>query len=1796
MKKTILLSLIIVFNTFFLKVISQPCSLSGTFSIGPSGSYSSITQALDSLRSHGMGGPVILELTPTYSAASVESFPLSFGGIPCISAVNNLSIRPQAQAGVIYIISNNNGPTVNFSNARYINIDGRPNGSSNTIGLKFKNSNPNGTVFSFSNDASFNTITYLGINGIRNVEFLGSTSNITSGNNNNTISFCNIGDSTQAVFYGVYSVGGAGKKNTQNKIIGCNICNVNGGSTIQVEAGVYLAANNAQWEISGNSFYQTFPSSSNITGIFIDDITSSGFLIENNYVGGTAPICGGSPLVYSGFYTGIATSTSNTSSFTIIKNNTISNIECRSQSIFSGIQLFKGKVDCNNNNIGSQTKRSSISSTSPCLSNSYTNGINITLPLSQSSADSFLIRNNKIGGFILKRDPSNYLESYFNGINVTILTKSYVEVSGNILGSATTQNSVESVVQEEILKGINIEVGDTVSGDINKPNPLKYYITNNTINNFHGKITAISVIGGIATIANNTITNLSNASINGTFNISTAICGIQITKPLSGTLVQANQIHGFTGEISNTRIVGILATYTGGIKIEKNFIHSFNSISAGYLAGVLVDNYSSTISGSGIEIYNNMVSLGNDSSNVSKDYYMYGISAPLNNVTISNNSVSIAGAGPADITTTALNITDGSTSTNRIVNNIFQNKKINTSPSLSFGSVISFESGLQGPSAFLINNNVYYFNQQGINVADFKGSKYSSLKDWRNFSKQDSNTVFYNPNFINSNRGETSINLHLANPTPAEGQGIFEPLVTEDYDGDSRNNFTPVDIGADAGNFIFRDGEAPVITQSAFLFQPLSSVSTIKVKITDNGTGVDTSGLNKPRMWFKKSYPVPGSWQSVAGNLTTGSIKNGEWTFVPDFAAANLNLKAGDSIAYYFVAQDQGTFFNIAYSIQDSTKHSSVANQLIPPVNPPRSFVYGLFPDTIYVGSGQLFTSLTNDSGFFQASKKYQFNLLTDTAHIIITSDLSEKGIFDFNMFSGPGGVIKFHTNTPFLKLVKNSGDLYSNPMIRFLNTYNVFIDGSIDGSGRYLQFINKRTILPENSTSVIATLGITNNFSLKNCIFTSNSTKAVNVDFGGIPSGNFLIAGNFFSNIPDSKILPVQHLRIYCPDSLLVADNEFLNFNGGGIYVFTSSIKSTKKLIISSNHFYYKNLKYVTSPVNYNKAIRINSSRAVTVINNYIGGTEKFCGGEPWKQEYLPNDYASTNDFTGIEYTGSYLYSQRGSIQNNTIRNIRLLNGSTSSFTGISLLDGNFDLGTKLANNIGQTGDTSILCYGVTKGIVANSSGTNQARASLKIYNSNIAGILGGYLTGMDIKSDTVELVNNKLNNCISQFGCTGFKLTLGKGLIEKNLIYDLLSNTFYNSSSDCLGIDIVSSGTVKVNANKIYNLKMPGTKLLAGIRVDAQNSYISNNQLNISNYSGTNSSSLTGLYIKGSLSNTLYKTNINYNSIRIFGNAVGNSINSYTVYVEGSSSVASFKNNLLYNQRYGGGAKHLALKIASTLTNPQIWLPSSSNNNLYITADTSYVNEWKDKGATSLKKWQTFSQSDFNSYSETIQTVPADSLFIANANSNLNINNFSPFCWYVNNKARPIAEISGDFDTLAGVRSIDTTNGKSDIGSDEFNTNTIQPPTAISYCSGSSSVISSNISGSTYQWQLDAGNGFNNILDDNNYSGTYTPNLMLITPLSSWYGYQFRCQVSGQLSNVFSIEFVNQWLGTASSEWGNPANWSCGMVPDGNTDVRISSGSVVLNSNGICRSITVNAGASFSVLNGALLTITHQ
>ena len=159
---------------------------------------------------------------------------------------------------------------------------------------------------------------------------------------------------------------------------------------------------------------------------------------------------------------------------------------------------------------------------------------------------------------------------------------------------------------------------------------------------------------------------------------------------------------------------------------------------------------------------------------------------------------------------------------------------------------------------------------------------------------------------------------------------------------------------------------------------------------------------------------------------------------------------------------------------------------------------------------------------------------------------------------------------------------------------------------------------------------------------------------------------------------------------------------------------------------------------------------------------------------------------------------------------------------------------------------------------------------------------------------------------------------------------------------------------------------------------------------------------------------------------------------------------------------------------------------------------------------------------------------------------------------------------------------------------GEDDFWVVKLGTSGIVSLCpSLASTKLASFLHGGSYQWQVNTGSSFVNVAGAN-YAGAITDTLSLNSIPSSWSGYKYRCLVDGAYTATYTLKIENRWLGTVSNEWNNPANWSCGNLPDGKTDVVIRTGNVIVSSNASCKSLTVINGA-VTVKPGIVFTITH-
>jgi len=154
----------------------------------------------------------------------------------------------------------------------------------------------------------------------------------------------------------------------------------------------------------------------------------------------------------------------------------------------------------------------------------------------------------------------------------------------------------------------------------------------------------------------------------------------------------------------------------------------------------------------------------------------------------------------------------------------------------------------------------------------------------------------------------------------------------------------------------------------------------------------------------------------------------------------------------------------------------------------------------------------------------------------------------------------------------------------------------------------------------------------------------------------------------------------------------------------------------------------------------------------------------------------------------------------------------------------------------------------------------------------------------------------------------------------------------------------------------------------------------------------------------------------------------------------------------------------------------------------------------------------------------------------------------------------------------------------------------NVIGDTAPVTLCNSTdSTLLETGSYGSSYQWQLNTGNGFENIVDDSNHAGANSPELLIRNLSTSMARYEYRCVVDGSNGSIQYLKFTAIFTPNFNNQWEIPGNWSCGLLPDENTDVIIGYGSVRTASDISVRSIKVRTGCTVTVGAGFRLNVLH-
>lgn len=1049
------------------------------------------------------------------------------------------------------------GHLIDLNGADNVTIDGLNTGG-NSLTISNTDTSSSASTIRFTADASNNTVTnctVLGSTGSSlssgfGVIYFGSAT--VTGNDNNTISNNNItAAGANLPISGIFSQNLTAATNNSGIIIsGNNISDYF--NTNSSSSGINVNSGNSAWTISNNKLFQTatrtYLAAATHNGISIT--SGSGYAITGNTIGyansagtGTTNMVGLSSGALGGTFPsaytvgGVANATryvAINAAFTVagtvseIQDNTVAGFALYTSSgaattsgIFCGIAVTSGNVNIGTttgNTIGATTGNGSIY-TATTTTGGMIAGIYVT------SGNAVAIRNNTIGA-LDAMGTSATLSGGINGINVAGASSSY-DVSGNTVGNSTNPN----LRMGNLTTGANLSnVGTTFgigsgTGQFNGilssqtgAGTIGTQALPNTVRNasLNSSSATASIRGitasGIPTISYNSINNLTSQSANAGV-ASTLLGGMGIflnSISTSGAVVRNNTINSLS--LANTTTTGTnitgVAIYAGSTDLFANTIYDISNASTSVTAATpgTATGFFMRQPGGTINIYNNMVSLGNgQTGNTSFNGIWQQNSAVAYTLNASYNTINIEGTVAAGAQP-SFGLNRGSYSATQVTvavnpkNNIFNNTRSGgTGKHYAIANNYLAAATATGWGTGASNNNVLNANAATVGYwgADqtFAGWQAASAGDLASYSG-------VGVTFVNS-----ANNLHLnmgVTPTTIESGGVAIAGITTDIDGQTRPGpagsvnggaFAP-DIGADEFDGVYLDLVAPNIAYTALGFTCTGSARTLTATITD-GSGVPTAGAGIPVLYWKINA---GAYTPVTGV----SMGGGQYQFTFGGGAVT-----GDTVSYYVVAQDSTGTPNVTSFplVGASGFTSNPPAAATPPTTPSSYTVTTVLPTGTYtVGAAGAYTTLT------AAINAYNTQCLNGpVVFSLIDPTYSEAG--QMTVIKHPdGSALNTLTIRPATGVTASvSATVASGAILKVLGNY-VTIDGSNNGStSRDLTLANASVTSP--SVVHIGSTGTSpiNNVTLKNSIVINgaNTSSAVVTSDGGV-----LGSEGYFNNI----------------------------------------------------------------------------------------------------------------------------------------------------------------------------------------------------------------------------------------------------------------------------------------------------------------------------------------------------------------------------------------------------------------------------------------------------------------------------------------------------------------------------------------------------------------------------------------------------------------------------------------------------------------------------------------------------------
>lgn len=704
-------------------------------------------------------------------------------------------------------------------------------------------------------------------------------------------------------------------------------------------------------------------------------------------------------------------------------------------------------------------------------------------------------------------------------------------------------------------------------------------------------------------------------------------------------------------------------------------------------------------------------------------------------------------------------------------------------------------------------------------------------------------------------------------------------------------------------------------------------------------------------------------------------------------------------------------------------------------------------------------------------------------------------------------------------------------PLIDLDGADNVSIDGRLSASGS-----TKSLVISNSSTSALSgtsTIRFRNDAvsnTIRYCIIKGSETNTTT----GVLffSTSTLSTGNDNNTITINDITAASDANrpinaVYSEGSPN-RENSNNTLSNNNVYNFFSrsttsngfNLSAYSTAFIISNNSFYETASFVpTANVNY-IVININNlaGSGFQLLNNYIGGSSELCAGAAWTKTNAMN-----NAFTGI-YTSVGIDAPT-LIQGNKISNLVWNNNTSGNWIGIMAQAGDLNIGTTLANTIGESTGTSSIVYSLNT--------------------------MGGFMCPIQINSNEDVNCNSNIIGALTVNNATrtiGIFKNSGNGIttISSNLIGSnnsvnsiQVSATPASSTQFLTAIQVQGFQSSTISANSISNLNAnsTGTGFVRGIEILSGTNVVSNNIIQRIKTASTNASSLCGLSFTNSSNDNLISGNTisdleNFNTL-YNGNVIGmilqcsganvveknfiqelnvsTSTSNASVYgIRSETGTATYKNNII---RLGGNTQTTIYGLYES---------GSQTCNLYH--NTIYIDGVPTTGAR--RSYALYSATNTN----TIDYV--NNLFVnVRSNNGATGNHYSAFFNYAT-----AGSLSLNYNVYFA-------NGVGGFIGNFANTNINTLPIIVGQDANS--------------LKMDPGflNAGGNSSSD--YKLIYTKlNGVTGTGVADDFGSNVRSGAPTIGAWEFSGE--NMWKGNVSTDWGDALNWTLASVPASNSDIK--------------------------------------